>query len=889
MTNIWQLYLITGVLLVFGLGSPSTGAVDDESCKRIEEGATRHCHKKCSSDSDCVSTKKKCLCDGECGKTCINPNQRCRGLNTNIDNGRVDIIPFNKFGALATYKCNDGYNVQGKSHRVCQGDGTWRGEEPRCVLNTNIKDQECHKPPFVHHAQHTGGAKDRFPLGTMLKYHCMEDFSAPVGSIDTAWCVGGGVWVGPNMTCAHAGCPLLKGIPFGAVEIVPPNMIGSKARYSCVPGYSLAGRLERICLPDGTWDGEPPTCEKIACGLPPEFPHATHNALRGQTSFPAGHTVEYDCEYGFYKEGFPKAMCSEEGEWIGPRLTCSARSCGYPGDVLNGWREGYIYSYSNRVTYHCNQGYELLGSPHRVCSASGEWSGSIPICQPVSCGPLRVPDYGTISPMGAKFTYGSEVTVTCMESFRVIGSSKRRCQADGTWSGIEPVCKEINCGRPPPLWNGYLDGHKTDVGSVFFFRCNVRTVFDGPSFSTQCQENGEWSHPLPTCWGQCQVPAIANGTVVKGREAVWVDHTTEIKFECHHGLVLNDTSPVRCNNGTWTLIPRCRPSPCVHPPPRVANGRRVFFGQEHGDRARYSCLVGHQLTGRFLRCHYGKWVGQKPSCTEAYCPNPGTLPNGQIYKKGSIGRFKFEKYITTIRHGHKLEYECKRGYKRVGPSGSTCVNSEWSPKEKPLCVLETFHACISEASQVRGAAFMGNNSYMLFFDSTMQMFKLTDQVLYAVECPIKLTDYFLNWPGPPQAVFRSDALLATGPFYVVHDNKVHQYVSTGTQAFPSMFSPWPLHIFDFFNVSISGNVTAVFTTGDRFYACTDDGIYVSKYESFVKLLPVSGIPEFSLSDVTAVATETGLDSLLIFIDNTYYLFDFTGNTVYGRGKVCTNL
>lgn len=61
----------------------------------------------------------------------------------------------------------------------------------------------------------------------------------------------------------------------------------------------------------------------------------------------------------------------------------------------------------------------------------------------VSCGPLRVPDYGTISPMGAKFTYGSEVTVTCMESFRVIGSSKRRCQADGTWSGVEPVCKGI--------------------------------------------------------------------------------------------------------------------------------------------------------------------------------------------------------------------------------------------------------------------------------------------------------------------------------------------------------------------------------------------------------------------------------------------------------------
>ena len=32
-------------------------------------------------------------------------------------------------------------------------------------------------------------------------------------------------------------------------------------------------------------------------------------------------------------------------------------------------------------------------------------------------------------------------------------------------------------------------------------RCNVRTTFDGPSFSTQCQENGAWTHPPPKCWG----------------------------------------------------------------------------------------------------------------------------------------------------------------------------------------------------------------------------------------------------------------------------------------------------------------------------------------------------------------------------------------------------
>ncbi|XP_064596838.1 protein lev-9-like [Liolophura sinensis] len=638
--------------LVFASLCSLSKADEDEGCPRDDGTTTRHCLKRCATDADCVSSKKKCLCDGECGRSCINPNLRCRGLNTKVENGLVEIIPFNKFGALAKYQCNDGYILHGKSHRVCQGDETWKGDEPRCELNRNIGDYECHTPPLVHHAQHNGAGAQNFPLGTMLRYTCNEDFTAPEGSIDTAWCVGGGVWVGPNMTCAHAGCPLLPSIDFGEVEIVPPNMIGSKAIYSCLPGYYLAGRKERTCTPDGKWDGKEPSCERVSCGLPPDFPNANHDAPRGQTSFPSGTQLNYECEFGFYKDGYEKAMCSGDGEWIGPRLTCSARSCGYPGDILNGWKEGYKFTYPSRVTYHCNEGYELIGRPHRVCSANGEWSGAVPVCQ----------------------------------GYRVIGSAKRRCQADGAWSGHDPLCQEINCGRPPPLWNGYLDGHKTSVGSVFFFRCNVRTVFDGPSFSTQCQENGEWSYPLPKCWGQCQVPAIANGTVVEGREAVWVDHGIAIQFECLNGLVLNDTSTVTCKNGTWTVIPHCKPSPCVSPPPKVANGRRVFFGQEHGDRARYSCLVGHTLRGRFLRCHYGKWMGQKPQCDESYCPSPGELDHGKIYKRGSMGKFPFYSYIVHIKHGDKLEYECERGYKLIGPSGATCVNSKWSPKEKPLCV-----------------------------------------------------------------------------------------------------------------------------------------------------------------------------------------------------------
>lgn len=47
-------------------------------CPRDEEQASllsQKCLRKCSSDEDCKSKKKKCLCDGACGMSCIKPGK----------------------------------------------------------------------------------------------------------------------------------------------------------------------------------------------------------------------------------------------------------------------------------------------------------------------------------------------------------------------------------------------------------------------------------------------------------------------------------------------------------------------------------------------------------------------------------------------------------------------------------------------------------------------------------------------------------------------------------------------------------------------------------------------------------------------------------------------
>ncbi|KAK7095002.1 hypothetical protein V1264_006470 [Littorina saxatilis] len=668
---------------------------ENGECMRHDNIGDRKCAKKCDHDADCKSKKKACECDGVCGRSCVNPNLRCMPVPRQIPHGSVAILPYNKFAAVARYKCQDGYILVGLSVRVCQGDETWNGDEPRCALDNYQADKNvaCRSPPNINHAHIVSGVEHHHEMGTKLMYKCDLGYTPTKGSIDSAWCVTNGIWVGPNLTCvsttAVPKCPTPPQIAYGSVEVLSTSGVGEEAEYRCNQGFYLIGVKIRHCLKNEMWNGTTPSCDKVVCGPPPHVEHAEHDADPDTFRFPTSTTLNYACEFGYYREGSPRAICTgPEGNWAGPSLICKARDCGAPGEINNGFRDpGYRFTYPTRVTYHCSNGYELQGRGYRECLANGEWSGELPECFPIHCMELRPPLHGTM--IGSGTTFGSVIRFVCNDGFKVVGSAERTCQADRTWSGQNAYCEEINCGIPGPIWNGYLDGHRNTVGAVYFFRCNIRTKFHGESFSTQCLENGQWSYPPPQCLGQCQVPAIMNGTIDNATEGVWANTGTVISPRCLNGLVLNDSVPITCNNGTWNIIPRCVPAPCSDPPPLVEYGHRVFFGVRHGDRARYFCIEGFKLSTResmYLTCQYGRWDGPTPQCEENYCPNPGDIDNGKVFKKGSVGKFLFRDFIYTIKHGTRLEYECDRNYKLVGPRGAACVNGNWSPKDKPLCV-----------------------------------------------------------------------------------------------------------------------------------------------------------------------------------------------------------
>ena len=56
-------------------------------------------------------------------------------------------------------------------------------------------------------------------------------------------------------------------------------------------------------------------------------------------------------------------------------------TCGDPGTPSNGARQLANQNFGTTVTFTCNEGYRLEGSRQRVCQSNGEWSNQVAECK----------------------------------------------------------------------------------------------------------------------------------------------------------------------------------------------------------------------------------------------------------------------------------------------------------------------------------------------------------------------------------------------------------------------------------------------------------------------------------------------------------------------------
>ena len=92
-----------------------------------------------------------------------------------------------------------------------------------------------------------------------------------------------------------------------------------------------------------------------------------------------------------------------------------------------------------KAEYSCDKGQILVGEEQRICQANGEWSGNEPICV-LLCPDLDDPQNGTVSQNGS--VPSSVATYTCNEGFRPNTTALiRECMFNGEWLGQEVTCE----------------------------------------------------------------------------------------------------------------------------------------------------------------------------------------------------------------------------------------------------------------------------------------------------------------------------------------------------------------------------------------------------------------------------------------------------------------
>ncbi|XP_076584159.1 beta-2-glycoprotein 1-like [Chaetodon auriga] len=294
-----------------------------------------------------------------------------------------------------------------------------------------------------------------------------------------------------------------------------------------------------------------------------------------QRYFSPGAELALSCKQGYTPISGPlKIVCTSTGEWTKTKLLCIPKRCPYPDPLSNGELYYEDTVYQSTINYTCHEGYILTGSSTAECLANGTWSASVPECNPVTCDLAPIPQFGTVTYSrrirGNRTDYGVQVIYKCLPPYILIGDSKARCTASGTWTKT-PECKVVTCPPPTNIDRGYMssnDQRDYDYMETVNYDCLGQYVLEG-SFQIHCQKDGTWSQK-PSCKAPCTV-ALHRARISYRGQKIWIDdlprsrvmHNDIISVYCmDEARKCGYAVPTQCIDGRLK-IPDCFKEPSV--------------------------------------------------------------------------------------------------------------------------------------------------------------------------------------------------------------------------------------------------------------------------------------------------------------------------------------
>ncbi|XP_050416304.2 uncharacterized protein LOC126830088 isoform X2 [Patella vulgata] len=292
------------------------------------------------------------------------------------------------------------------------------------------------------------------------------------------------------------------------------------------------------------------------CNGPPTYVVA--NGRRGSCvgEYKYKSTCTYVCNAGYGKKLAGISTCGPDGIWTVPQITCVAKSCGTPPNILYGYKSYTRTDYPNVATYRCATGYNIVRSARVQCLSTGEWS-TRPQCSPKNCGtPPNIP-YGTR--MSKSTLYPNAALYRCNAGYNMVGSAAVRCLSTGSWAA-RPSCRAKNCGTPPNIPYGTRTSKSTLYPNAAIYTCNAGYNMVG-SAAVRCLSIGSWAS-RPSCRAKScgRIPTIVNGAGT-AKSTLFPSVAT---YTCKKGTIMKGSKYVKCmTSGKWAVQPKCVVTSCA--------------------------------------------------------------------------------------------------------------------------------------------------------------------------------------------------------------------------------------------------------------------------------------------------------------------------------------
>ncbi|CAH1241242.1 FBN2 [Branchiostoma lanceolatum] len=556
---------------------------------------------------------------------------------TNPANG--DVSGSNSYGDRVQFECNWGYTLVGEDSLTCKDTGHWNGNAPTCkgcpVADYVSFNGVCYKD-FSERREYNG-AKQRCAedggLLAMPKDRATNDFFSDLwNDYEFRWLglsdnISEGIWVfedGRTLTssgfanwnqgepngyhnenCAalwsgswwpwidasctdHSfgficqldqDCRNQLGMESGAI---PDGSITASSYYSNHPPYHA--RLNRASVA-GAWIAYSAVGQWLQVYLG-EIKRVTGTIIQGRYNYDQWVT-SYKLQYGVnwttrvtYEDSDGTAMVFPGNR---DRNTPVTNLLTNPVDAR------YVRFLPQTWHRHICMRAEILG-----CSTN------------VHCNALTNPTNGVVSGSNA---YGAVLTFTCNTGYSLDGPATLTCQADGTWSGSPPTCKDVDeCASP----NGGCGQNMICTNTIGSYLCSCLVGYHLETGGSSCEDVDECAVENGGCDQIC-TNEIGSFQCSCGSGYVWnadnrqcddVDECMEVPGICGHYLAV-------CTNNIGNFECTCSRGYAM-----VSGGCHDVDECAVGE---YSCAqhaVCQNTDGSYLCTCKDGFIGDGTSCTE---------------------------------------------------------------------------------------------------------------------------------------------------------------------------------------------------------------------------------------------------------------------------------